>query len=406
MDGTLSWKGNDEGVGTLTNTGGVELSDFFSHGMANGDSCVVNHYDSENTPLWTVGRAVSFLNQNYTSIFLNNNGMFSFGSGTSNPSTSATCGTWTIPLISIYSAHNHHGMEPGSGLAGDVCFRRTQDPQLLLKAQSEIRKGFSDFGQALTHLVIATWLRVPPYRRCNTMLNTFQLVLAIGAGGETYAIMYYERLEYHLWQTCSNTDPGLYCFAGISGGSGGLFYPLPTSCSINSTSLVARSNINEAGKFVFRVNREIEHPTFTPTTTTRPTTTTSTTTRPTTTTSTTTRPTTTTSTTTRPTTTTSTTTTPTTTTPTTTTPTTTTLTTTNPTTTTPTTTTVPSSDFVCTAEGTFRDPCMCNMFHSCVFLGVGYQHNVFVCPSNLVFCENLGYCDHEPVCPCPVPACP
>lgn len=66
----------------LTNTGGVELSDFFSHGMANGDSCVVNHYDSENTPLWTVGRAVSFLNQNYTSIFLNNNGMFSFGSGT------------------------------------------------------------------------------------------------------------------------------------------------------------------------------------------------------------------------------------------------------------------------------------------------------------------------------------
>ncbi|XP_021965748.1 protein mesh [Folsomia candida] len=91
--------------------------------------------------------------------------------------------------------------------------------------------------------------------------NTFQLALTTD-GFHSFAIFYYNNIT---WTTghASNGNPctglgGQPAKAGFDYGDGSTFYTIPTSCSADVINVTETSNVASPGKWVFRIDNEVE----------------------------------------------------------------------------------------------------------------------------------------------------
>lgn len=130
-------------------------------------------------------------------------------------------------------------------------------------------------------MFMATWDKVPFFGansgNCSSpnIKNTFQAIL-VTDGTMSFAMFYYNEI---MWTTgtASRGDcqglGGVPAKAGFDTGDGTNFYSLPGSCTSDVVGVPDSSNVNQEGKWIFRVDQANIVPPVTVTTTSAPSTT-------------------------------------------------------------------------------------------------------------------------------------
>lgn len=155
---------------------------------------------------------------------------------------------------------------------GNVYYRESFDNALLQKAVHDIKSSFPNLPSVtLDWLFIATWDKVSFFGKdlssCNQdKRNTFQLILATD-GFYSFALFYYDQIT---WSTgtasggdsCTGTlkpgTSGTHAKSGFDYGDGKTFYSIPGSCSQDILKISEASNINERGKWVFKIDENVQ----------------------------------------------------------------------------------------------------------------------------------------------------
>ncbi len=152
---------------------------------------------------------------------------------------------------------------------GAIYYRETSDPVLLEKAAGEIQKTFPNPKDLfLSFMFVTTFDRVTFYRACTSNItNTFQAIFT-SDGTRSFTIFNYNDIT---WTT--GPDSGGDCSTGLGGspaktgfdvGDGITFFEIPGSCSDEIIELEETTNVNEPGKWIFRVDNSLESPEIEP----------------------------------------------------------------------------------------------------------------------------------------------
>lgn len=149
-----------------------------------------------------------------------------------------------------------------------LLYRETGNRTLLRKAARNIFAAFPEMkGISLSWMFIVTWVNLPFFKatwQCDgiSKQNTFQLVLTTD-GVHSFALMYYNKIQ---WTTGGSTRSGGNCYglggnpakAGFDYGDGRTLYTIPNSCTPSILNITRTSNINQPGKWVFRVDSNLK----------------------------------------------------------------------------------------------------------------------------------------------------
>jgi len=236
----------------------------FPYGLDNGDGQLPAGDDSYiSVPLLL--SPIRFLGQSYNEIYINNNGILSFGANVSNLYQS-TCTPGSTPLIAVlWSDVDTRFVE------GSVYFRETDDRAQLLLIAEEVRQQFKtksvhyvDFEPASAFIV--TWSDVSYWGACTVPLsdsprNIYQAVLATD-GRYSYVYLIYKQIMWtggmnDEWEGC-DTGTATLAQAGFDQGDGHTWYQLPFSCTEKLPKLVGKTNVDILGKFMYRVDRSVK----------------------------------------------------------------------------------------------------------------------------------------------------
>ena len=130
-------------------------------------------------------------------------------------------------------------------------YRQTTDESLLRKAAVDISSRYPEFVHIhLKWLFIATWHEVAPYTGNTRNRLTFQSIMATD-GTFSFVTFYYNKVEY------SNGNNG-FAKVGFDLGDGVNLALVQGSCTSAIINVAQLSNMQQPGKFVFRVdNAEI-----------------------------------------------------------------------------------------------------------------------------------------------------
>ncbi|XP_065916878.1 uncharacterized protein [Dysidea avara] len=232
------------------------VSEFYSYGFAHGDSTLPYPLDGQGrSPLITLTESVVFYRQVIRTVYINDNGVISFGSGYSIRTPRS------LPLIGPNKIIAPYWADVDTRGIGNIYYRQTTDPSLLARATSEIRAVFPmSQNVTITNLLIATWVRVGYYSQNTQKTNTFQCVLATSAL-ESFVIFLYAdgRIE---WTTGSSSGGfrglgGTEALAGINYGDGVNFVTIPGSRTSSIINIDKTSNVGISGVWMFKLGSGI-----------------------------------------------------------------------------------------------------------------------------------------------------
>ena len=165
---------------------------------------------------------LNFYGTTYTGFYLNNNGNITFASPMSTYTPYNLTGNTGNPIIAPFFA--------------DVDTRGTGDV-------------YYDFDAA-NGIFTATWDAVGYYNSNRYPTNSFQLRLIDQGDGDFDIEFRYETLGWTVGDVSGNS----HARAGFNSGNGTDYYELPESGNASEIlQLVNRTNVNEAGVFVFEV---------------------------------------------------------------------------------------------------------------------------------------------------------
>lgn len=171
--------------------------------------------------------------------------------GISNPTP--TCGPALIPMIIPLLAD----VDTKNG--GTVNYRETTDQQLLSKAAADIKKGFPGLSNIkLNWAFIVTWDNVA---NVDIRKNTFQVILTKDES-QSFAIFLYNSVKWTTSPASGNDNcndvKGTPAKAGFDYGDGKSFFGIGGSCTDKIQSIAETTNVDQPGKWVFKVNSELE----------------------------------------------------------------------------------------------------------------------------------------------------
>lgn len=133
-------------------------------------------------------------------------------------------------------------------------FHSVTNPGVFTGISRDISRAFPDYNGNLEKMLVFTWKNIPP--RGNSLSdhlrNTFQAVLAADSKN-TFLVLYYSRVE---WTNGLLSEVGI--FAGTANSQ--TMFTVGDSCSEQILSVPAMSNFGVPGKFVFKVDMNIEQP--------------------------------------------------------------------------------------------------------------------------------------------------
>jgi len=229
----LSGQGN-----SLANGLGGEAG-FGENAVAVGDDNSTGAVDI--TSIFGTG-GINFFGQNYTSLFVNNNGNITFGQSLSSYTPDQIGGGFNVPIIAAFWADvdtqgGDTGATPGGASAGT-------------------NNVYYDLDVPNGVLTI-TWDDVGYYNDGTNLANAFQLQLIDRGNGDFDIVFRYESIN---WTTgdASGGEGGLGgtpARAGYTAGNGEDYYELPGSGNQNAMLGLdqATGNTGEVGVFVFQV---------------------------------------------------------------------------------------------------------------------------------------------------------
>ncbi|KAL4608607.1 alpha-tectorin [Arapaima gigas] len=211
--------------------------------------------DDGSSPEITLLIPFIFFNVPYRSIFVNNNGVISFNVQVSQFTPEAFPLTDSRSFIAPFWADVHNGIR------GDVYYRESTDPSLLERATLDVHKYFKTMTSfSATWVFIATWHQVTFYGGSQTTpVNTFQAVL-VSDGISYFAMFNYGEIAWSTG-TASGGDPltglgGTTAQAGFNGGDISHFFNLPGSRSNEVVNIEQTTNVNQPGRWLFRIDTD------------------------------------------------------------------------------------------------------------------------------------------------------
>ncbi|XP_056187494.1 sushi, nidogen and EGF-like domain-containing protein 1 [Falco biarmicus] len=224
----------------------------YPFGPAVGDEATPREDDgmSPEIQLW---QPFSFYGRSHRSLYVNNNGVVSFGTGVPEFTPEPFPLPGHRPFVAPYWA------DVDTRLGGDVFYRQSQEPELLARLTRDLTPAVtsSDPTPKPTWAFVATWYRVSFFGAASKKVNTFQAVLATD-GATSFVMLNYGDLQ---WTTGLANDGNAYsglggtpAQAGFNSGDDLHYYNIPGSRSPAVLRVGHRSNVGVPGRWIFRVD--------------------------------------------------------------------------------------------------------------------------------------------------------
>ncbi|XP_075763615.1 sushi, nidogen and EGF-like domain-containing protein 1 [Pelodiscus sinensis] len=228
----------------------VEESLLYPYGPAQSDRQNPKADDGA-SPEIPISMSFTFYGKDHRSLYVNNNGVVSFGVAVSQYTPDPFPLADGRPFVAPYWG------DVNNALGGDVYYRESQDPGLLRRLTRDMNQYFPAIPFTATWAFVATWDRVAYYGSTSQKVNTFQAVLA-NDGQVTFIMLNYGMIQ---WTTGTasggNATTGLGgtpAQAGFNSGDNKNFYNIPGSRTEAVLRIGQTSNVGVPGRWVFQVN--------------------------------------------------------------------------------------------------------------------------------------------------------
>ncbi|NWV18147.1 TECTA protein, partial [Origma solitaria] len=224
----------------------------YPFGPGVGDEATL-HEDDGTSPEIFLQESFSFFGRAHHSLYVNNNGVVSFGTTVPEFTPQPFPLPGHRPFVAPYWA------DVDTRLGGDVFYRQSRDSQLLARLAQDLAAAVppGDPPPQPTWAFVATWDRVAYFGAASDKVNTFQAVLA-SDGVNCFVLLNYGDLQ---WTTgiANQGDPhtglgGIPAQAGFNSGDDIHYYNVPGSRTPAVQSLNHRSNLGVPGRWAFRVD--------------------------------------------------------------------------------------------------------------------------------------------------------
>ncbi|XP_069057130.1 alpha-tectorin-like isoform X1 [Pleurodeles waltl] len=191
-----------------------------------------------------------FFNKKYYGVYVNNNGVVSFG---------APCPQYTPDAFPIqgfvFVAPFWADVDVRNG--GKVYYRESTTPGLLQRVSNDINSYFPNINFQATWTFIVTWDKVSYFGSASDKKNTYQAVLA-SDGKSDFIILNYDTIT---WTTGSDSGGnrwtglgGIPAQAGFNAGDMEHYFNIPGSRTPDIVNIASTSNVRTPGRWVFRVD--------------------------------------------------------------------------------------------------------------------------------------------------------
>ncbi|NWT81902.1 TECTA protein, partial [Lanius ludovicianus] len=224
----------------------------YPFGPGVGDEAT-QHEDDGTSPEIFLQENFSFFGRAHRSLYVNNNGVVSFGMMVPEFTPQPFPLPGHHPFVAPYWA------DVDTRLGGDVFYRQSRDPQLLARLAWDLAPAVppGDPPPQPTWAFVATWDRVAYFGAASDKVNTFQAVLA-SDGVTCFVLLNYGDLQ---WTTgiANQGNPrtglgGIPAQAGFNSGDDVHYYNVPGSRTPAVKTLSHRSNLGVPGRWAFRVD--------------------------------------------------------------------------------------------------------------------------------------------------------
>nr|XP_020828090.1 alpha-tectorin-like [Phascolarctos cinereus] len=224
----------------------------YPFGPEHGDQSVPRADDGY-SPKILLSEPFSFFGITYRGVYVNTNGLISFEEPVNKFTPRA------FPLEDGQAFVAPFWADVTTVDKGQVWYRESQQPRLLSRASRELATAFPGSPATILHsLFVATWDHVPFYGSYTHQVNTFQAVLALGAGA-SYVLLRYGDIQ---WTTGvinggnpTNGLGGTPAQAGLNSGTAGDYFNLPGSRTSAIIHITSTSNVGIPGLWAFRTDK-------------------------------------------------------------------------------------------------------------------------------------------------------
>ncbi|XP_066494914.1 alpha-tectorin-like, partial [Tiliqua scincoides] len=207
--------------------------------------------DDGASPQISISEAFYFYGKKYHSLYVNNNGVVSFGQPVSQFTPDP------FPLTDGRAFVAPFWADVDNRITGEVYYRQTQERQLLQRATADINAYFLDERFTATWVFVATWDQVAFYGSLSSKVNTFQAVLTSN-GERSFVMLNYKDIQWISGQASggdANTGlEGTPAQAGFNSGDAEHYFNIPGSWTPHIINITSTSNILDPGRWVFEVD--------------------------------------------------------------------------------------------------------------------------------------------------------
>uniref|UniRef100_A0A8C7GN26 Sushi, nidogen and EGF-like domains 1 n=1 Tax=Oncorhynchus kisutch TaxID=8019 RepID=A0A8C7GN26_ONCKI len=236
----------------------VPLEDFYPFGQDWGDFQTISQ-DDGGSGLVEISVAFPFFGDRHSGLYVNNNGLVSFLREVSQFTPVA------FPIAGDRRVVAAFWADVDNRRAGQVFYRESKDPSVLLRATADVKRYFSGFPEfTATWILISTWHKVTFFGGSDiTPVNTFQLVL-ITNGEVSFTIFQYHDITWTTGMHASSGGDlaglgGIAAQAGFNAGDGKRYFNIPGSRTDDMVDVEGTTNVGRPGRWVFRIdNAQVE----------------------------------------------------------------------------------------------------------------------------------------------------
>ncbi|KAM3829491.1 sushi, nidogen and EGF-like domain-containing protein 1 [Vipera latastei] len=210
--------------------------------------------DDGNSPEISIKKSFSFYGKKYNSLFVNNNGVISFGKYVSEYTPNAFPLEDGVPFVAPFWA------DVDNRVSGTILWRQTEDSVLLSRFAADLSRYHPDVSFTPIWMFIATWDKVGYYGSVSDKVNTFQAVLATD-GEISFIMLNYVDIQ---WTTGFGNDGDIYtglggtpAQAGFDSGDKENYYNIPGSRTADILNIKETTNVGQEGRWLFQVDKAI-----------------------------------------------------------------------------------------------------------------------------------------------------
>ncbi|XP_060113626.1 IgGFc-binding protein-like [Heteronotia binoei] len=225
----------------------------YPYGTSQGDSKNEKSDDGASAGI-TISVPFTFYGKPYRTLYVNNNGVVSFGVRVSQFTPNPFPLDGGSPFVAPYwgDVDNVKG--------GDIFWRQSQDPSLLRWCTEDINRYFPGIPFAAAWAFVATWDRVAYYGSTSSKVNTFQAVL-ITNRRMSFIMLNYAGIQWTTGTASGGNEAtglgGTPAQAGFDSGDKTNYYTIPSSRTPDIINIGRTTNVGVPGRWVFQVDRSV-----------------------------------------------------------------------------------------------------------------------------------------------------